>query len=67
MNWREQAQQRTCSEAGLYSITSSARTSSEGGRVSPSSLAVIMLITSSNLVGCSIGRSEGLALTILST
>src|SRR5450432_1987420 len=36
-----------------YSITSSARTSNEGGTVRPSALAVFILITSSNLVGCS--------------
>jgi hypothetical protein len=49
-------------------ITSSARTSKEGGTARPSALAVFMLITSSNLVGCSTGRSEGLApLRILST
>jgi hypothetical protein len=52
----------------LYSITSSARISNEGGTVRPSALAVFMLITSSNLVGCSTGRSEGLVpLRILST
>src|SRR5450759_4913553 len=44
----------------LYSITSSARASSDGGTVRPSTLAVLRLITSSNLVGCWIGRSEGL-------
>nr|QIP07855.1 diguanylate cyclase [Bradyrhizobium symbiodeficiens] len=52
----------------LYSITSSARTSNEGGTVRPSALAVFMLITSSNLVGLSTGNSEGLVpLSILST
>ena len=51
-----------------YSITSFARTSKEGGTVRPSALAVLRLITSSNLVGCSTGRSEGLVpLRILST
>ena len=51
-----------------YSITSSARASSAGGTVRPSALAVLRLITSSNLVGCSTGRSEGLVpLRILST
>jgi len=50
-----------------HSITSSARASSDGGTVRPSALAVMRLITSSNLVGCSTGRSEGLApLRILS-
>src|SRR5207248_1187110 len=52
----------------LYSITSSARASNVGGTVRPSALAVLRLITSSNLVGCSTGRSEGLVpLRILST
>jgi hypothetical protein len=35
-----------------YSISSSARTSSLGGISIPSALAVLRLITSSNLVGC---------------
>src|SRR5262249_51224354 len=48
-------------------ITSSARCSSDGGIVRPSAFAVLRLITSSNLVGCSTGRSAGLApFTILS-
>src|SRR5262249_19357320 len=46
--------------AALHSITSSARASSVGGTVRPSAIAVIRLITSSNLVGCSTGRSAGL-------
>jgi hypothetical protein len=51
-----------------YSITSSARASTAGGIVRPSALAVLRLITNSNLVGCSMGRSPGLApLRILST
>jgi hypothetical protein len=36
----------------LYSITSSAVASSDDGTVRPSVLAVLRLITSSNLVGC---------------
>src|SRR5262249_52400412 len=44
-----------------HSITSSARASSVGGTSMPSALAVLRLITSSNFVGCSTGRSEGLA------
>ena len=44
-----------------YSITSSARVSSEGGTVRPSALAVLRLMASSNLVGCVTGRSAGLA------
>src|SRR5215472_14869954 len=42
-----------------YSITSSARAMSVGGTVMPSAFAVFILITSSNLVGCRIGKSAG--------
>ena len=42
-----------------YSITSSARASSEGGTSRPSALAVLRLMDSSNLVGCMTGRSAG--------
>src|SRR5262249_47055228 len=49
-------------------ITSSARSSSDGGIVSPRVFAVLRLMTSSNLVGCSTGRSAGLVpFRILST
>src|SRR5262245_36089674 len=41
----------------LHSITSSARASNAGGTVRPSALAVLRFMTSSNFVGCSIGRS----------
>src|SRR5512144_892734 len=44
-----------------HSITSSARASREGGTSTPSALAVIRLMTRSNLVGCSTGRSAGFA------
>src|SRR5262245_1146291 len=51
-----------------YSITSSARASSDGGIVNPSALATLTLMTSSNLVDCSTGRSAGLdPFRILST
>src|SRR5262249_56045311 len=51
-----------------HSITSSARVSSIGDIWSPSALAVLRLMTSSNLVGCTTGRSAGLVpLRILST
>src|SRR5262245_58450037 len=51
-----------------HSMTWSARSSSDGGIVRPSALAVLRLITSANFVGCSTGRSAGLApLRILST
>jgi hypothetical protein len=42
-----------------YSITSSARASSDGGTVRPSTLAVLRLTTISNFVGCRMGRSAG--------
>src|SRR5262249_61488558 len=43
----------------FYWISSSARASTEGGIVRPSALAVFMLMTSSNFVGCSAVRSAG--------
>jgi len=42
-----------------YSITSSAVASSVGDTGSPSALAVFRLMDSSNLVGCTIGKSAG--------
>src|SRR5215468_10069476 len=51
-----------------HSSTWSARSRTDGGIVRPSAFAVLRLITSSNFVGCSTGRSAGLApLRILST
>ena len=47
------------SAASSYSIISSARERSEGGTVRPSALAVLRLITSSNLVALCTGRSAG--------
>ena len=44
-----------------YSINSSARSSTDRGIVSPSAFAVWRLMTNSNFVGCSTGRSAGLA------
>src|SRR6516164_1532067 len=44
-----------------HSITSSARTSSVGGTSRRSALAVVRLMTRSNLVGCSTGMSLGFA------
>jgi hypothetical protein len=44
-----------------HSITSSARASSVSGTSRPSALAVLRLITSSNLVGACTGSSAGLA------
>src|SRR5262249_535762 len=54
--------------AACHSITSLARRRDDSGIVRPSALAVVRLMTSSNLVGCSTGRSAGFApLRILST
>src|SRR5262249_38719473 len=51
-----------------YSMTWSARRTSDRGMVTPSAFAVFRLMTSSNFVGCSNGRSPGLApFRILST
>src|SRR5262249_59187563 len=51
-----------------HSITSSAVASSVRGTVRPSALAVLRLMTSSNLVGCWTGSSAGFApLRILPT
>ena len=43
-----------------YSMISSASASNVGGTVTPSALAVVRLMTSSNFVGCSTGISLGL-------
>ena len=48
-------------EANYYSITSLARVSNVGGTSRPSPLAVVRLMTRSNLVGCSTGMSPGFA------
>src|ERR1700680_1919512 len=45
----------------FYSITWSALTSNNGGMARPNVFAVRKLITVSNFVGCSIGRSAGFA------
>src|SRR5262249_27560185 len=45
----------------LHSITLSARSTRPAGTSCPIALAVLRLITSSNVVGCSTGRSAGLA------
>src|SRR5262249_30470919 len=47
--------------AALHSITSSAMASSEGGTMRSSMRAVCELMTSSNLVACTIGKSAGFA------
>src|SRR5215471_6878122 len=57
---RSRAAEQRDERAALHSITSSARLSSAAGTVRPSILAVWALMTSSNLVDCSTGRSAGL-------
>src|SRR6266511_3483060 len=54
-------QDRTSFAWRTHSITSSASCCRCKGTSSPSALAVLRLITSSNLVGCWTGRSVGLA------
>ena len=48
-------------DIGCYSITSSARASTDAGTVRPSALAVLRLMTSSYLVGACTGMSAGLS------
>ena len=51
----------SCSAAKKrYSITSSARPSNVTGKVMPSALAVLRLMTNSTFTACWIGRSAGL-------
>src|SRR5439155_17589871 len=53
---------------GAHSMVLSARSSNDGGMVSPIAFAVLRLMIRSNLVGCSTGRSAGFApFRILST
>src|SRR5262245_23541521 len=47
--------------AAFHSINSSARSKNASGIFSPNALAVVRLITRSNLVGCSTGMSPGFA------
>jgi hypothetical protein len=51
----------TCHAGHAHSITSSARARIDCGTVRPSALAVLILMTSSNVVGRWTGRSAGLA------
>src|SRR5262249_39576547 len=56
LSWRSKVRVRR-----PYSITSSARARSVGGIVRPSTLAVLELMTSWNLLGCSTANSAGFA------
>ncbi len=58
---RHRAAQQEHQLAAPHSMTSSARARIDCGTVRPSALAVLRLTTSSNVVGCSTGRSAGLA------
>jgi hypothetical protein len=65
---RRRAAEQRDEIAAPHSITSVASTSSSGGMVKPSALAVLRLMTNSSLVDCSTGKLAGLApLKILST
>src|ERR1700716_2176695 len=54
-------QDRTSFPWRTHSMTSSGIASTPGGMVRPSALAVLRLIANSKLVGCSTGKSAGLA------
>src|SRR5262245_46607704 len=56
---RHAAEQRDEVAALHHSITSSAMASSPGGKLRPNTLAVLRLITNSNLVDWMTGRSAG--------
>src|SRR5262245_6488869 len=56
---RSRAAEQRDERAALHSITSSARCCKNKGTSTPMALAVWRLITSSNFVGCSTGRSAG--------
>src|SRR6516164_10734400 len=58
---RRRAAEKRNERATVHSITSSASASNLSGIWRPSALAVLRLITSSNLVGCRTGRSAGFA------
>src|SRR5262245_31061200 len=58
---RRRAAEQRDELAALHSITSSAATSSLSGTVRPSILAVEALMTSSNLLDCTTGKSAGFA------
>src|SRR5262249_8661334 len=62
---RRRAAEQRDELAAFHSMTSSARASRVGGTSMPSALAVIRLMTRSNLVGCSTGRSPGFAPRII--
>jgi thiaminase (transcriptional activator TenA) len=53
------AEERDELTAAAHSITSSAMASSPGGKLRPNALAVLRLITNSNLLDCMTGRSAG--------
>jgi hypothetical protein len=69
--WRQRAVKfipNALARLSTYWITSVACCKTAGGIVSPSAFAVFRLMTSSNVVACSMGRSAGFApLRILST
>src|SRR5207247_10902662 len=56
---RRRAAEQRDERAPLHSITSSAMASSPGGKLRPNALAVLRLITNSNLLDCMTGKSAG--------
>ena len=61
MSRRARSRQSAAQQKYRYSITSSARAITEAGTVMPSALAVLRLMLRWKRVGCSNGRSAGLA------
>src|SRR5262245_18206533 len=59
LSWRKGSFILNLPLASRHSITSSAMASSPGGKLRPNTLAVLRLITNSNLVDCITGRSPG--------
>jgi hypothetical protein len=59
--YRPRTDSRTATNKQRHSITSSALTRSVLGTLRPSAFAVLRLMTNSNLVGSTTGRSDGLA------
>jgi hypothetical protein len=58
---RDRAAEQHDELAALYSITSSARASSDGGTSRPRAFAVFRFTSNSTLVTCCTGRSVGLS------
>ena len=61
LHWAETSYTHSEEHESFHRSTSSAWNRSVGGMVRPSAWAVLRLMTNSNFVGCSTGKSAGLA------